>query len=42
MLDDSAGALVAAVVTPTDLQHRAAFPTLLSKAKPIAPTISHM
>lgn len=42
LLVDSAGVLVAAVVTPADLQDRAAFPTLLGKAKRIAPTISHV
>lgn len=42
ILVDSAGVLVAAVVTPADIQDRAAFPKLLSKAKPIAPTISHV
>ncbi|WP_414731584.1 transposase [Williamsia sp.] len=42
MLVDSAGLLVAAVVTPADVQDRAAFPTLLRKAKRVVPTISHV
>jgi transposase len=41
VLVDSAGVRVAAVVTAADVQNRAAFPTLLPKAKRIAPTISH-
>ena len=39
---DSSGVLVAAVVTPADVRDRAAFPTLLRKAKHIAPTITHV
>jgi transposase len=42
VLLDSAGVLVAAVVTPADVQDRAASPTLLRKGKRIAPTISHV
>lgn len=42
VLVDSAGVLVAAVVTPADVQDRPAFPKLLRKAKRIAPTISHV
>ena len=42
VLVDTAGVLVAAVVTPADVQDRAAFATLLRKAKRIAPTISHV
>jgi transposase len=42
VLVDSAGVLVAAVLTPADVQERAAFATLLRKAKRIAPTISHV
>ena len=42
ILVDSAGMLVAALVTPADLQDRAALPTLLRKAKKIAPTIAHV
>ncbi|MDT5175775.1 MAG: hypothetical protein QOG37_3026 [Mycobacterium sp.] len=42
VLVDSAGVLVAAVVTAADVQDRAAIPTLLRKAKRIAPTISHV
>ena len=42
VLVDSAGALVAAVVTEADVQDRAAFPKLLRKAKRIVPTISHV
>ncbi|HYJ57658.1 MAG TPA: transposase [Mycobacterium sp.] len=41
-LVNTAGVLVAAVLTPADLQGRAAFTTLLRQAKPIAPTISHV
>jgi transposase len=39
---DSGGILVAAVVTPANVQDRAAFPTLLRKAKRSAPTIGHV
>lgn len=42
VLVDTAGVLVAAVLTPADVQDRAAFATLLYKAKRIAPTISHV
>ncbi len=42
VLVDTTGVLVAAVVTAADVQDRAAFPKLLRKAKPIAPTISHV
>ncbi|PIJ38031.1 hypothetical protein BMW24_002845 [Mycobacterium heckeshornense] len=38
----SAGVLVAAIVTPADVTDRAAFPTLLRKARRVAPTISHL
>jgi transposase len=41
-LVDTAGVLVAAVVTEANVQDRAAFPALLCKAKPIAPTIGHL
>lgn len=41
VLIDSADVLVAAIVTPADAQDRAAFPTLLDKARRVAPTISH-
>jgi transposase len=42
VLLEDAGVLVAAVATPGDVQDRAAFPKLLPKAKPIAPTINHV
>ena len=42
VLVDSGGVLVAAVVTAANVSDRAAFPTLLHKAKRIAPTISHV
>jgi transposase len=42
VLVDSAGILVAAVVTEADVQDRAAFPKLLRKAKRVAPTIAHV
>lgn len=42
VLVDSGGVLVAALVTPADVQDRAAFPTLLRRAKRIAPTIAHI
>jgi hypothetical protein len=42
VLLDSSGALVAVVLTPADVQDRPAFPKLLRKAKPIAPSISHV
>ncbi len=41
-LADSAGVLAAAIVTPADVTDRAAFPTLLRKARRVAPTISHL
>jgi hypothetical protein len=41
-LIDSAGALVAPVVTPADVQDRDTVSKLLRKAKPIAPTVSHV
>ncbi len=41
MLVDSAGVLVAAVVTEANVGNRAAFPKLLGNAKPIAPTNGH-
>jgi transposase len=42
ILVDTTGVLVAAVVTPADVQHRAAFPTPLRQAKRIAPTTTHV
>ena len=42
ILVDSSGVLVLAVVTPADVQDRAAFPKLPRKAKQIAPTITHV
>ena len=39
---DTAGILVAAVVTSADMADRAAFPALLRKATTIAPTIAHV
>lgn len=42
VLVDSAGALVAAVVTEADVQDRAAFPKLLQTAKRVVPTISNV
>jgi putative transposase len=42
VLLDSAGILVAALVTPADVQDRAAFPKLRRKAKRTAPTISQV
>jgi transposase len=42
VLVDSAGILVAAVVTPANVAHRAAFPKLLRQAKRVAPTIAHV
>lgn len=42
VLVDSAGILVAAVITEADVQDRAAFPKLLRKAKRVAPTITHV
>lgn len=42
ILVDTAGILVAAVVTAADVQDRAAFPALLRKATKIAPTIAHL
>ena len=42
VLVDSAGILVAVVVTPANAQNRAAFPKLVRRAKRIAPTIAHV
>jgi transposase len=42
VLVDSAGVLVAAIVTAADVTDRAAFPTLLPKARRVAPTVSHL
>lgn len=42
VLVDSAGVLVAAVITPAHVQDRAEFPTLLPKAKRVEPTITHL
>ncbi|MGO9509954.1 MAG: IS5 family transposase [Mycobacterium sp.] len=42
ILVDSGGILVPAVVTPANMQDRAAFPQLLRKAKRVAPTIAHI
>jgi transposase len=42
LLVDSAGLLIAAVLTAADVQDRAAFLTLLRKAKRVAPTITHV
>jgi transposase len=42
VLVDSAGVLVAAVVTTADAQDRAAFRRLLRTAKRVAPTITHV
>ncbi|MBS4729841.1 transposase [Mycobacterium sp. SM1] len=42
VLVDTTAVLVAAVVTAADVTDRAAFPTLLGKAKRVAPTISHV
>lgn len=42
ILVDSSGVLVLAVVTPADVQDRAAFPKPPRKAKQIAPTITHV
>jgi len=42
VLVDSAGVLVAAVVTEANVQDRVAFPKLLGKVKRIAPTIGHV
>jgi transposase len=42
MLVDFTGVLVAAVVTEADVQDRAAFPTLLRKAKRVVPAITHV
>jgi transposase len=38
----SGGLLVAALLTPADVRDRAAFPTLLRRAKQIAPLIGHV
>jgi transposase len=42
VLVDSAGILVAAVVTPANAQDRAGLPKLLRRANRIAPTIAHI
>lgn len=42
VLVDSGGVLIAAVVTPANVQDRAAFPKLLRMAKRVAPTIAHV
>jgi len=42
VLVDSSGILVAAVVTPANVQDRAAFQILLRRAKRVAPTINHV
>jgi transposase len=42
ILVDSAGILIAALITAANVQDRAAFPKPLRKAKPIAPTIAHI
>jgi len=42
MLVDTSGILVAAIVTPANVQDRAAFPTLLREARRVAPTIRHI
>jgi transposase len=42
VLADSSGILVAAVVTPANVQDRAAFQILLRRAKRVAPTINHV
>ncbi|MGA9362218.1 MAG: hypothetical protein WBW75_30755 [Mycobacterium sp.] len=42
VLVDSTDVVVAAVVTPADVQGWAAFPALRWKAKRIAPTIAHV
>ncbi|MGB0437637.1 MAG: transposase, partial [Mycobacterium sp.] len=42
ILLDTAGILVAATLTPADVQDRAAFSALLPKAKRVAPTITHL
>ena len=42
ILVDTAGILVAATVTPANVQDRDAFSALLRKAKRIAPTITHL
>jgi transposase len=42
ILVDTAGILIAATVTPANVQDRAAFPALLRKAKRVAPTIAHL
>ena len=42
VLVDSGGILVAVVVTEANVQDRAAFPKLLRRAKPIAPTLAHV
>jgi transposase len=42
ILVDAGGVLVAAIVTPANMQDRAVFPNLLRKAKRVALTISHV
>ncbi|HYR14726.1 MAG TPA: transposase [Mycobacterium sp.] len=42
VLVDSSGILFAAVVTPANVQDRAAFPILLRRAKRVAPTTNHV
>lgn len=42
ILVDSAGILIAALITPANMQDRAAFPPLLRQARRVAPTIAHV
>lgn len=42
ILVDTAGVLIAATITPANVQDRAAFPALPRKAKRVAPTIAHV
>ncbi|KAA8961614.1 MAG: transposase [Mycobacterium sp.] len=42
VLVDSAGVLLAAILTSADVTDRAAFPALLRKPRRVAPTISHL
>jgi transposase len=42
ILIDSAGILIAALVTAANVQHRASFPKLMRKTKRIAPGIAHI
>ena len=42
ILVDTAGILIAATVTPANVQDRAAFPAPLRQAKRVAPTIAHV